>query len=346
MIGGTSPTHVQHPRSDSDRHLPAAQQNCMHLARRTADRFARLASTRLVSLGSPRLVSSRLVSTRLISLGSSLLDPTRLGSSARLGSARPTRMRLLPRWRSHPCRPTAPCACARALVLSVRHRRHRHRHRHRRSSHMHGCLVCRSSVFSRCILPPRPTAASSRRLLAPASSRPLQPPPPASASSRRLQPLHPRGASSRRPRRLPSSRRLFAPPAPDALPQSPAAVSCSRLAPSLGAAVSTDGIVPLWQRGHVLRVGPCTDSCTGPLCMREGDRQNARARSPCVCRRGAACAHTLFSAHVYVARCDFPGFSFFSRNRISNPDYMYIIYITPTAHLPRRRTICAENGKS
>ena len=62
------------------------------------------------------------------------------------------------------------------------------------------------------------------------------------------------------------------------LPQSPAAVSCSRLAPSLGAAVSTDGSVPLWQRGHVLRVGPCTDSCTGQLCMREGDRQNARAR--------------------------------------------------------------------
>ena len=181
------------------------------------------------------------------------------------------------------------------------------------------------NVSSRHVLPPRPPAVSSRRRLLVPSSRRLQPPP----TSRRLQPPHPRGASSRRPRRLPSSRRLFAPPAPDALPQSPAAVSCSRLAPSLGAAVSTDGIVPLWQRGHVLRVGPCTDSCTGPLCMREGDRQNARARSPCVCRRGAACAHTHCSLHMCTwLVAIFPDFRFFSKSDFKSGLHVYNIYHT------------------
>ena len=312
MVGGTSPTHVQHPRSDSDRHLPAAQQlHAFGTSHSGPLRSSRLDSTRLARLASTSLVSSRLDSTHLARLVSARPDSTRLVGSARLGSS--TRMRLLPRWRSHPCRPTAPCACARALVLSVRHRRHRHRHRHRRSSHMHGCLVCRSSVFSRCLLPPRPTAASSRRLLAPASSRPLQPPPPASAD----QPSPPAAAPSRRLVAAASSVALVAAPLRAAcsrrsLPQSPAAVSCSRLAPSLGAAVSTDGIVPLWQRGHVLRVGPCTDSCTGPLCMREGDRQNARARSPCVCRRGAACAHTHCSLHMCTwLVAIFPDFRFF-----------------------------------
>ena len=259
MIGGTSPTHVQHPRSDSDRHLPAAQQlHAFGTSHSGPLRSSRLDSTRLARLASTSLISSRLYSTHLARLVSARPDSTRLVGSARLGSS--TRMRLLPRWRSHPCRPTAPCACARALVLSVRHRRHRHRHRHRRSSHMHGCLVCRSSVFSRCLLPPRPTAASSRRLLAPASSRPLQPPPPASASSRRLQPPHPRGASSRRPRRLPSSRRLFAPPAPYArsrslLRPSPAAVSPRRSAlpsPPTGASrCGRGGMCCVWGRARI-----------------------------------------------------------------------------------------------
>ena len=162
-----------------------------------------------------------------------------------------------------------------------------------------------------------PPATSYRRVLPPSPRAGVFSSPPAAASSLRLQPSPPAAAPSRRLVAAASSVALVAAPLRAAcsrrsLPQSPAAVSCSRLAPSLGAAVSTDGSVPLWQRGHVLRVGPCTDSCTGPLCMREGDRQNARARSPCVCRRGAACAHTHCSLHMCTwLVAIFPDFRFF-----------------------------------